>query len=68
MEDNTEKLLTQILDASTQLANSHKELKRWTEGLAELVISQLSNGDQEKKNLLWLQLEQNMKKAERGEI
>jgi hypothetical protein len=60
--------LIKIVETSTKLANSHTELKHWCEGLAELVISQLSDGDQEKKNLLYLQLEQNMLKSKRGEL
>lgn len=63
-----ENILNQILETSTQLANNHKELKHWVEGLAELIINQLSDGDQEKKNLLYLQLEQNMLKSKKGEL
>lgn len=63
-----DKQIEEILEISMDLAHNHKELKHWAEGLAELAINQLSDGDQEKKNLLYLQLEQNMLRSKRGEL
>ena len=63
-----EKILNEILDTSTELANKHTELKHWTEALSKLVIDHLADGDQDQKNYLWLQLENNMKLAKEGGI
>ena len=69
---DTEKQIIEALDAvntnGTELALNVVTLKHYTEGLAELIINHIAQGDQEQKNLLYLQLEQNKERSKRGEL
>ena len=68
----TEQKIIEALNAvntnGTELALNVSELKHWTTGLAELIINNIAQGDQEQKNLLYLQLEQNKERSKKGEI
>jgi len=55
--------LSEKIDKLSDASLAHKVLtienQCWSEALAELVINHIAGGDQEQKNLLYLQLEKN---------